>query len=57
MGAIAPPDSERRTNNFQANQAFGVQAKAILQCKSTKLLNEPILLQLLIELDQGSIVY
>jgi len=38
MGVIAPPNSESRTNNFQVNQDFGVQAKAILQCKSTKLL-------------------
>jgi len=58
MGAIAaPPKAESRTNNFQVNQAFGLQAKAILQCKSTKLLKEPILLQLLIEPDQGGMVY
>jgi len=58
MEAIAPPpNSESRTNNFQVNKSFGVQAKAIRQCKSTKLLKEPILLQLLDEPDQCSVVY
>jgi len=56
-GGNCPPNCESRTNNFQVNQAFGVQAKAILQCKSTKLHKEPILLQLLIEPDQGGMVY
>jgi len=37
MGAIAPPNSESSTNNFQVNQAFDVQAKEMRQCKSTKL--------------------
>jgi len=58
MGVIAPPpNSESRTSNFQVNQDFGVQAKAIRQCKSRKLLKEPILLQLLDEPDQSSMVY
>jgi len=57
MGTIAPLNSASRTSNFQVNQAFGVQTKAIRQCKSTKLRKEPILLQLLDEPDQSSMVY
>jgi len=34
-----------------------VLAKEILQCKSTKLLKQPFLLQPLVELDQSSVVY
>jgi len=38
MGAIGPPNSESCTKNFQVNQAFDVQAKAICQRKSPKML-------------------
>jgi len=52
-----PPNSEKLHHNFQVNQAFDVQVKEIRQCKSMKLLKEPILLQLLIEPDQSSMVH
>ena len=52
-----PPNSESRSNKFQVNQACGVQTKALRQCKSMKLLKEPILLQFLAEPDQSSTVY
>jgi len=41
-------------NTFQVNQVFDFQAKEMGQCKSTKLLEKPILLQLLVEPDQSS---
>jgi len=34
-----------------------VETKEILQCKSTKLLQEPFLLQPFVELDQSSVAY
>ena len=56
-GNCPPPNSESSTNNFQGYQAFDVQAKEMRQRKSTKLLEKPILLQLLVEHDQSSMVY
>jgi len=45
MRAI-PPNSENCIKNFQVIEAFDVKAKKILQCKSTQLLKELILLKL-----------
>ena len=57
MEAIAPPNSESCAKNFKVNEAFDVWAKEILHCKSMQLFKKPILLQLLVEPDQSSMVY
>ena len=52
-GGNCPPNSECCTKNVQVNYIFDVQAKQIHQCKSTKLLKEPFLLQPLVQGSQS----
>jgi len=57
MGQLPPLNSESSTNNFQVNQALDMKTKEMRQCNSTKLLKKTILLQLLVEPGQNSMVY
>jgi len=56
-GHFPPPHSKSCTTNFQVIKVFNVLARETLQCKSTQLLKEPILLQFLVEPDQSNVVY
>jgi len=56
-GNCPRPWFQKVAQNFQVNQAFDVEAKKLLQCKSMKLLGVPILLQFLVEPDQSCTAY
>jgi len=55
IGGNCPPQSQCSTINFEVDQA-DVQVKKMRQCKSTKLLEKIILLELTVEPDQSRMV-